>query len=322
MCIRDRGIGEKNSFVASPDSLWIVLLNNGDRVPTSTVFQGLAQNEFSGLVNVPRLNEKNILIKFLKSTRNDLEKSAIKNYPAINDLINSLNLTSGCLVARMSGSGSTCFGLYEKKHEAEKAKKEINSENFSYQIVDVTDFKIVKKSVDELEQKLGQIDIFVNNAGMTGMNAKVWDYPLDEWQKVIELNLNSTFYCCKAIVPHMIKNNYGRIVNIASIAGKEGNPNASAYSTSKAGVIGLTKSLGKELALKNIAVNCVTPAAAKTRIFDQMTEEHINYMLSKIPRNKFAKVNELASLVTWLSSEENSFSTAAVFDLSGGRATY
>ena len=147
------------------------------------------------------------------------------------------------------------------KEEAEKAKKEINSENFSYQIVDVTDFKIVKKSIDELEEKLGQIDIFVNNAGMTGMNAKVWDYPLDEWQKVIELNLNSTFYCCKAIVPHMIKNNYGRIVNIASIAGKEGNPNASAYSTSKAGVIGLTKSLGKELADKNIAVNCVTPAA-------------------------------------------------------------
>ena len=161
------------------------------------------------------------------------------------------------------------------KDEAEKAKKEINSENFSYQIVDVTDFKIVKKSVDELEEKLGQIDIFVNNAGMTGMNAKVWDYPLDEWQKVIELNLNSTFYCCKAIVPHMIKNNYGRIVNIASIAGKEGNPNASAYSTSKAGVIGLTKSLGKELADKNIAVNCVTPAAAKTRIFDPVSYTHL-----------------------------------------------
>ena len=208
------------------------------------------------------------------------------------------------------------------KEEAEKAKKEINSENFSYQIVDITDFKIVKKSIDELEEKLGQIDIFVNNAGMTGMNAKVWDYPLDEWQKVIELNLNSTFYCCKAIVPHMIKNNYGRIVNIASIAGKEGNPNASAYSTSKAGVIGLTKSLGKELADKNIAVNCVTPAAAKTRIFDQMTDEHINCMLSKIPRNRFAKIEELASLVCWLVSDENSFSTAGVFDLSGGRATY
>ena len=204
----------------------------------------------------------------------------------------------------------------------EKAKKEINSDNFSVQLVDVTNFRAIETAVKELENKFGKIDIFVNNAGITGMNAKVWEYPLDEWKKVIELDLNSTFYCCKAIVPHMIKNNYGRIINIASIAGKEGNPNASAYSTAKAGVIGLTKSLGKELADKNIAVNCVTPAAAKTRIFDQMTDEHINYMLSKIPRNRFAKINELASLVCWLASEENSFSTAAVFDLSGGRATY
>ena len=205
---------------------------------------------------------------------------------------------------------------------AKKAEKEIDSKNFSYQIVDVTDFDKIEKAIKDLEKDFGKIDIFVNNAGMTGMNAKVWEYPIAEWKKVIELDLNSAFYCCKAIVPHMIKNNYGRIVNIASIAGKEGNPNASAYSSAKAGVIGLTKSLGKELADKNIAVNCVTPAAAKTRIFDQMTEEHINYMLSKIPRNKFAKVEELASLVAWLSCEENSFSTAAVFDLSGGRATY
>ena len=204
----------------------------------------------------------------------------------------------------------------------QKAKKEINSDNFSFQLVNVTDFKAVEVSIKELEKKFGKIDIFVNNAGITGMNAKVWEYPLEEWKKVIELNLNSTFYCCKAIVPYMIKNNYGRIINIASIAGKEGNPNASAYSTSKSGVIGFTKSLGKELADKNIAVNCVTPAAAKTRIFDQMTDEHINYMLSKIPRNRFAKVDELASLVCWLASEENSFSTGAVFDLSGGRATY
>ena len=204
----------------------------------------------------------------------------------------------------------------------EKAKKEINSDNLSVQLVDVTNFKAIETAVKELENKFGKIDIFVNNAGITGMNAKVWEYPLDEWKKVIELDLNSTFYCCKAIVPHMLKNNYGRIINIASIAGKEGNPNASAYSTAKAGVIGLTKSLGKELADKNIAVNCVTPAAAKTRIFDQMTDEHINYMLSKIPRNRFAKIDELASLVCWLASEENSFSTAAVFDLSGGRATY
>ena len=208
------------------------------------------------------------------------------------------------------------------KKAIEIAQKEINSKNFSFQVVDITDFNNIEKSVVDLEKQFGKIDIFVNNAGMTGMNAKVWDYPLDEWKKVIELNLNATFYCCKAIVPHMIKNNYGRIVNIASIAGKEGNPNASAYSTSKAGVIGLTKSLGKELSDKDIAVNCITPAAAKTRIFDQMTKEHINYMLSKIPRNRFAKVDELASLVCWLASEENSFSTAAVFDLSGGRATY
>jgi 3-oxoacyl-[acyl-carrier protein] reductase len=202
------------------------------------------------------------------------------------------------------------------------ALNEISSENLSFKKVDVTNFVEIEKALLETENELGKIDIFVNNAGITGMNAKVWDYPLEEWKKVIELDLNSTFYCCKAVVPHMIKNNYGRIVNIASIAGKEGNPNASAYSTAKAGVIGLTKSLGKELADKNIAVNCVTPAAAKTRIFDQMTQEHIDYMLSKIPRNRFAKVDELASLVCWLSCEENSFTTSAVFDLSGGRATY
>ena len=201
-------------------------------------------------------------------------------------------------------------------------KVKVNTENLSYQIVDVSSFEIINKNLSEVESKHGKIDIFINNAGIAGMNTTVAEYPIEEWNKVINLNLNSVFYCFKAVVPFMVKNDYGRIVNIASIAGKEGNPNASAYSTSKAGVIGLTKSLGKELALKNIAVNCVTPAAAKTRIFDQMTEEHINYMLSKIPRNKFAKVEELASLVTWLSSEENSFSTAAVFDLSGGRATY
>ena len=208
------------------------------------------------------------------------------------------------------------------ENAVETALNEINSNDLSFKKVDVTNFEAIEKALLETENELGKIDLFVNNAGITGMNAKVWDYPLDEWKKVIELDLNSTFYCCKAVVPHMIKNNYGRIVNIASIAGKEGNPNASAYSTAKAGVIGFTKSLGKELADKNIAVNCVTPAAAKTRIFDQMTQEHIDYMLSKIPRNRFAKVNELASLVCWLLSEENSFTTAAVFDLSGGRATY
>ena len=208
------------------------------------------------------------------------------------------------------------------KEKAEIALKKINSKNCFYEIVDVTNFDEIKKILNDIESNHGKIDIFINNAGIAGMNTTVAEYPLKEWNKVIDLNLNAVFYCCKAVVPFMIKNNYGRIVNIASIAGKEGNPNASAYSSSKAGVIGLTKSLGKELALKNIAVNCVTPAAAKTRIFDQMTQEHIDYMLSKIPRNRFAKVNELASLVTWLASEENSFSTAAVFDLSGGRATY
>ena len=208
------------------------------------------------------------------------------------------------------------------KTAAEEAIKKLNSKNAFYKLVDVNKFEEIENNLSKIENELGKIDIFVNNAGIAGMNTTVSNYPLEEWKKVIDLNLNSVFYCCKAVVPYMEKNNYGRIVNIASIAGKEGNPNASAYSTSKAGVIGLTKSLGKELALKNIAVNCVTPAAAKTRIFDQMTEEHINYMLSKIPRNKFAKVDELASLVTWLASEENSFSTAAVFDLSGGRATY
>ena len=206
--------------------------------------------------------------------------------------------------------------------ESKKAIEKINSENLSYQIVDVSNIDDINKNLNEIEKTHKKIDIFVNNAGVAGMNTTVAEYPIEEWNKVINLNLNSVFYCCKAVVPIMEKNNYGRIVNISSIAGKEGNPNASAYSSSKAGVIALTKSLGKELAQKSISVNCVTPAAAKTRIFDQMTQEHIDYMLSKIPRNRFAKVNELASLVTWLASEENSFSTSAVFDLSGGRATY
>ena len=203
----------------------------------------------------------------------------------------------------------------------DEALKKLSSDKCSYQNVDVTNIDDITKNIENITKEKN-IDIFINNAGMTGQNTQVWNYPKDEWLKVMDLDLNSVFYCCKAIVPHMIKNNYGRIVNISSIAGKEGNPNASAYSTAKAGVIGLTKSLGKEVADKNIAVNCVTPAAAKTRIFDQMTKEHIDYMLSKIPRNRFAKVEELASLVTWLVSEENSFSTSAVFDLSGGRATY
>ena len=202
-----------------------------------------------------------------------------------------------------------------------KTQESIKSEKFTTQIVDIKNLNQVTKNIELITSKKN-IDIFINNAGITGLNAGVWNYPVDEWQKVININLNAVFYCCKAVVPHMIKNNYGRIVNIASISGKEGNANASAYSSSKAGVIGLTKSLGKELADKNIAVNVVTPAGAKTRILDQMTKEHINYMLSKVPRNRFLEVDELASLVAWLASEENSFSTGAVFDISGGRATY
>ena len=202
-----------------------------------------------------------------------------------------------------------------------KAKQQLNSNKLTSQIVDVADFENVKKNIEEIIITK-KVDIFINNAGITGLTSELWNYPIDEWHKVLNVNLNGTFYCCKAIVPHMIKNNYGRIVNVASVAGKEGNANASAYSSAKAAVIGLTKSLGKELAEKNIAVNVVTPASAKTRILDQMSKEHVQFMFSKIPRKRFLEMNEFASLVTWLSSEENSFSTGAVFDISGGRSTY
>ena len=245
------------------------------------------------------------------------------------DLSNRVAIVTGgaqgfgfAITERFIKSGAKVIIWDIDKETAEQAVGKLNSNDCSYQIVNVTNIDEIKNNLNEIEKKFGKIDIFINNAGIAGKNTTVAEYPIDEWKKVIDLNLNAVFYCCKAVVPLLVKNNYGRIVNIASIAGKEGNPNASAYSASKAGVIGLTKSLGKELAKKNIAVNCVTPAAARTRIFDQMTQEHIDYMLSKIPRNKFAKVEELASLVAWLSSEENSFSTAAVFDLSGGRATY
>ena len=205
--------------------------------------------------------------------------------------------------------------------ELELVKKKLNDNNLTTQVVDVTNFENIKKSIEEIT-KYKKIDIFVNNAGITGLTAGLWDYPIDEWLKVLDINLNGTFYCCKAIAPHMIKNNYGRIVNIASVSGKDGNANASAYSSSKAGVIALTKSLGKELSDKNIAVNVVTPAGAKTRILNQMSKEHVNFMLSKVPRGRFLEIDELSSLVTWLASEENSFSTGAVFDISGGRSTY
>ena len=188
--------------------------------------------------------------------------------------------------------------------------------------VDVSSYKSVENAYAESLRYEDKIDILINNAGIAGPNFKTWDYPLEEWQKVIDIDLSGVFYCCKTIVPHFMKHNYGRIVNISSIAGKEGNPNAMPYSAAKAGVIALTKSLGKELAENNISVNCVTPAPAKTRIFDQITQEHIDYMLSKIPRNRFVLVEELASLVAWMSSEENSYTTGSTFDLSGGRATY
>jgi NAD(P)-dependent dehydrogenase (short-subunit alcohol dehydrogenase family) len=225
------------------------------------------------------------------------------------------------MTERFLDSGANVIIWDFDKLAVEKTIKKLNNSKLSSVLVDVTNFDQISTEVEKVT-KNKKIDIFINNAGIAGLNTTVWDYPVQEWKKVLDLNLNAVFYCLKAITPHMIKNNYGRIVNIASIAGKEGNPNASAYSTSKAGVIGLTKSLGKELANKNIAVNTVTPAAAKTRIFDQMTKEHIDYMLSKIPRNRFILVEELASLVTWLVSEENSYTTGAVFDLSGGRATY
>ena len=188
--------------------------------------------------------------------------------------------------------------------------------------VDVSDETAVERAAAKALADLGKIDVLVNNAGIAGLNTPTVDYPVEEWERVLRVNLTSQFLCCRAVAPHMVKRKYGRIVNIASIAGKEGNPNAVAYSASKAGVIALTKSLGKELAQTGVLVNCVTPAAAKTAIFDQMTRQHIDYMLSKIPMNRFVGVDEIASLACWLASEDCSFSTGAVFDISGGRATY
>ena len=205
--------------------------------------------------------------------------------------------------------------------ELKKAIQELNNPNLSYNVVDVSDYKNVKETVDEII-KSTNIDILINNAGITGSTSSLWDYDVDEWNKIIQINLMGTFNCCKCVVPNMIKNNYGRIINVASVAGKDGNGNASAYSSAKAGAIGLTKSLGKELADKNIAVNAVTPAGAKTRILDQMSKEHVARMLSKVPRGRFLEIEEFTSLICWLASEENSFSTAAVFDISGGRSTY
>jgi len=203
----------------------------------------------------------------------------------------------------------------------EKAIKDLNDPNLSSNIVDVSNYKEVEKCTNEII-KNSNVDILINNAGITGPTAALWEYDVEMWKKVVDINLMGTFNCCRALIPNMIKNNYGRIVNVASVAGKDGNANASAYSVGKAGAIGLTKSLGKELADKNIAVNAVTPAGAKTRILDQMTKEHVQRMLSKVPRGRFLEVEEFTSLICWLSSEENTFSTAAVFDISGGRSTY
>jgi 3-oxoacyl-[acyl-carrier protein] reductase len=188
--------------------------------------------------------------------------------------------------------------------------------------MDVTDPASVEAALAESRKAFGAPDILVNNAGIAGLNAPTWEYPIEEWRRVLAIDLDGVFHCCRAVAPVMLERGYGRIVNVASIAGKEGNPNAPAYSAAKAGVIALTKTLGKELAGHDIAVNCITPAAARTRIFDQMTEEHIAYMLSKIPRGRFVSVDEIASLVAWLASRECSFTTGGVFDISGGRATY
>ena len=225
------------------------------------------------------------------------------------------------IAKRFLESGCNVFIWDIDENLLKKITNEINNPNLNYHVVDVSKYAEVKKFVGEITSKY-KIDILINNAGIAGPSYKSWDYPINDWQKVFDIDVTGVFYCCKVIVPHMIKNNYGRIVNIASVAGKDGNANASAYSSAKAGVIGLTKSLGKELAKYNIAVNAITPAGAKTKILDQMSKEHVQWMLSKVPRGRFLELNELTSMVCWLSSEENSFSTAAVFDISGGRSTY
>ena len=225
------------------------------------------------------------------------------------------------ITKRLIRSGASVIIWDNDQKMVEKAIEDIKSPNLSFNIVDISNYSKVEECVQEIT-KQKNIDILINNAGITGPTATLWEYDIEMWKKVVDINLMGTFNCCRTIVPNMIKNNYGRIVNVASVAGKDGNANASAYSVGKAGAIGLTKSLGKELADKNIAVNAVTPAGAKTRILDQMTKEHVQRMLSKVPRGRFLEVEEFTSLVCWLSSEENTFSTAAVFDISGGRSTY
>jgi 3-oxoacyl-[acyl-carrier protein] reductase len=225
------------------------------------------------------------------------------------------------IVKRLLDSGAT-VRIWDRDRKTLDAAVSSLPGPVSGAAVDVTEAPVVTKAVDDALKELGKIDVLVNNAGVAGLNAPTVDYPIEEWERVLKVNLTSQFLCCRTVAPHMVKRKYGRIVNVASIAGKEGNPNAVAYSASKAGVISLTKSLGKELAQTGVTVNCVTPAAAKTAIFDQMTQSHIDYMLSKIPMNRFVLVEEVAALVCWLASEDCSFSTGGVFDISGGRATY
>jgi 2-dehydro-3-deoxy-L-rhamnonate dehydrogenase (NAD+) len=227
------------------------------------------------------------------------------------------------IVERFLDSGATVAIWDRDVPLAQKASKELQNRGKTVVVsADVTDYKDVERARDETIKALGRIDILVNNAGVAGQNTTTWEYTVEEWRRVMAINLDGQFHCCKAIVPGMIAQNYGRIVNIASVAGKEGNPNAPAYSASKAGVISLTKSLAKETANKDISVNCITPAAAKTAIFDQMTQTHIDYMLSKIPRGRFVEVNEIAALAAFCASADCSFTTGAAFDISGGRATY
>jgi 3-oxoacyl-[acyl-carrier protein] reductase len=227
------------------------------------------------------------------------------------------------IVERFLDSGAA-VAIWDRDHAlAEKTARELETRNRVAAVaVDVTKLPEVERARDETKAAFGRIDILVNNAGIAGPNIKTWEYPPEEWAQVMAINLDGPFHCCRALVPGMIAQDYGRIVNIASIAGKEGNPNAPAYSASKAGLIALTKSLGKELAGNDIAVNAITPAAAKTAIFDQMTQEHIDYMLAKIPRGRFVLVEEIAALAAFCASAECSFTTGAVFDISGGRATY
>jgi 3-oxoacyl-[acyl-carrier protein] reductase len=228
----------------------------------------------------------------------------------------------GLAIARRLATSGATIALWDRDAAALATARAALPGGTLTHALDVADPAAVARAADATAETLGRIDVLVCSAGITGPNAPTWEYPVDAWRQVIDVNLNGLFYCNRAVVPVMLKRDYGRIVNIASVAGKEGNPNASAYSTSKAGVIGLTKSLGKELAKTGIRVNCVTPAAVRTAIFDQMTQQHIDFMLSKIPMGRFGAVDEIAALVCWLASAECSFSTGAVFDVSGGRATY